>query len=101
MTTNVPFNGNVSSGSYSIVGRAAAPGEAPPHGRQEVVGGDYFKAMRIPVLQGRPFGDSDTPEAATVCIVDEYLAKKYFPAGNVLGQQIQRGGPASPKYAIV
>ena len=41
------------------------------------------------------------PEAAPVCIVDEYLAKKYFPTGNVLGQQIQRGGPTAPKFTIV
>jgi predicted permease len=100
-TTNVPFNGYVSSGSYSIVGRARGPGEAAPHGRQEVVGGEYFKAMRIQIVQGRPFNDSDAPDAPPVCIVDEFLARKYFPAGNALGQQIQRGGPTSPKFTIV
>ena len=100
-TTNVPFNGNVSSGSYSIVGRAQGPGEAAPHGRQEVVGGEYFKAMHIPLLQGRVFNDGDTPEAAPVSVIDEYLAKKYFPTGNAIGQQVQRGGPATPKFTIV
>ncbi len=100
-TTNVPFNGNVSSGSYSIVGRAQGPGEAAPHGRQEVVGGDYFKAMHIPVLAGRAFNDGDTVDATRVCIVDEYLAKKYFPTGDALGRQIQRGGPANPPFTIV
>ena len=100
-TTNVPFNGMVSSGSYSIVGRIAAPGEAAPHGRQEIVGGDYFKAMNIPLLSGRTFNDGDTIEAPPVCIVDEYLAKKYFNGTNALGQQIQRGGPTSPKFTIV
>jgi predicted permease len=100
-TTNVPFNGNISSGSYSIVGRAQGPGEAAPHGRQEVVGGDYFKAMRIPVIAGRFFNDSDTVDAPLVCIIDEYLAKKYFAETGALGQQIQRGGPTAPKYTIV
>ena len=52
LTSNVPFNGNVSSGSYSIVGYTPGPSEAQPHGRQEVVGGDYFRAMQIPVLAG-------------------------------------------------
>ena len=100
-TTNVPFNGNISSGSYTIVGRAQGPGEQVPHGRQEVVGGEYFKAMHIPVIQGRVFNDGDTAEAAPVCVVDEYMAKKYFPTGNAVGQQIQRGGPTTPKYTIV
>jgi predicted permease len=100
-TTNVPFNGMVSSGSYSIVGRAQGPGEAAPHGRQEVVGGDYFKAMHIPLLAGRFFNDSDTIDAAPVCVVDEYLARKYFNGASALGQQIQRGGPGSPAFTIV
>jgi predicted permease len=91
LTTNVPFNGNVGSGSYTIVGRTLAPGEAVPHGRQEVVGGDYFKAMRIPLVSGRTFEDTDTATSQLVCVIDEYLVKKYFADRSPLGQQIQRG----------
>jgi predicted permease len=101
LTTNVPFNGNVSSGSYSIVGRSEAPGEPLPHGRQEIVGGDYFKAMRIPLLAGRFFNDGDTTASPPVVIVDEYLVKKYFADRSALGRQIQRGGPSSQKLTIV
>jgi predicted permease len=91
LTTNVPFNGNVGSGSYTIVGRTLAPGEAMPHGRQEIVGGDYFKAMRIPLVSGRTFEDTDTATSRAVCVIDEYLVKKYFADRSPLGQQIQRG----------
>ena len=98
-TSNVPFNGMVSSGSYRIVGRTLAPNESSPHGRQEVVGGDYFKAMRIPLIAGRTFTDSDTPESQLVCVVDEYLVKKYFADRDPLGQQISRGGQTV--YTIV
>jgi predicted permease len=98
-TSNVPFNGMISTGSYAIVGRTQAAGEPSPHGRQEVVGGDYFTAMRIPVLAGRAFNDGDTVDAPQVCVIDEYLAKKYFAAGNAIGQQIQRGNTA--RYTIV
>ena len=91
LTTNVPFNGNVGSGSYTIVGRTLTPGEAMPHGRQEIVGGDYFKAMRIPLVSGRTFEDTDTATSRAVCVIDEYLVKKYFADRSPLGQQIQRG----------
>ena len=101
LTTNVPFNGNVGSGSYTIVGRAQPPGETAPHGRQEVVGGDYFTAMRIPLRAGRFFRDSDTADAPPVVIVDEYLVQRYFADRDPIGQQIQRGGPDSPKFTIV
>ena len=101
LTSNVPFNGNVSSGSYSIVGYTPGPGQPSPHGRQEVVGADYFSAMHIPVLQGRVFNDSDTAASAPVVVIDQYLVKRYFADRNPLGQEIQRGGPSSPKMRIV
>ena len=101
LTSNVPFNGNVSSGSYSIVGYTPGPTEAAPHGRQEVVGGDYFRAMQIPLVAGRMFNDGDTAESAPVVVIDQYLVNRYFSARSPLGQQIQRGGPASPRLTIV
>ncbi len=52
-----------SSGSYSILGYTPGPGEASPHGRLEVVGGDYFKAMQIPLVSGRYFDERDGPDA--------------------------------------
>jgi predicted permease len=101
LTSNVPFNGNVSSGSYSIVGYTPGPSEAAPHGRQEVVGGDYFKAMQIPLVAGRMFNDGDTADSPPVVVIDEYLVKRYFADRSPLGQQIQRGGSNSPRITIV
>jgi predicted permease len=91
LTSNVPFNGNVSSGSYAIVGYTPPPGEAAPHGRQEVVGADYFRAMHIPIVEGRPFSDGDTADSPAVVVVDQYLAGRYFSGRSAIGQQIRRG----------
>jgi putative ABC transport system permease protein len=101
LTSNVPFNGSVSSGSYSIIGYTPGPNEAAPHGRQEVVGGDYFRAMQIPLIEGRLFNDSDTAESPRVVVLDQYLANRYFAGRSPLGQEIQRGGPTSPRFTIV
>ena len=101
LTTNVPFSGNVSSGSYSIVGYTPGPSEAAPHGRQEVVAGDLFNAMQIPLVEGRFFNDGDTADSPGVVVVDQYLARKYFPNRSAIGQQIQRGGASSPRLTIV
>jgi predicted permease len=101
LTSNVPFNGSVSSGSYSIVGYTPGPTEAAPHGRIEVVGGDYFLAMQIPLLEGRVFNEGDTAESAPVVVIDQYLANRYFPKRSPVGQLIQRGGPQNPRYTIV
>jgi putative ABC transport system permease protein len=80
---------------------AVRKGEAQPHGRQELIGGDYFRAMQIPLVAGRLFNDADTADAPLVVIIDQYLVKRYFPNQSPLGQQIRRGGPASPAYTIV
>jgi putative ABC transport system permease protein len=101
LTTNVPFNGNVGSGSYAIVGYTPAAGEPQPHARQEIVGGDYFKAMQIPLIEGRLFADSDSGQSAPVVVVDRYLVDKYFKGRSAIGQQINRGGPQGTTYTIV
>src|SRR5437899_3834975 len=62
-----------------------------PHGRQEIVGADYFKAMQIPLVAGRGFAPADTAGAPIVCVIDAYLVKKYFAGRSPLGQQIERG----------
>ena len=91
----------VSSGSYGIVGYTPGPTEAAPHGRQEIVGGDYFRAMQIPLLKGRVFNDSDGPDSSPVVVIDQLLVERYFSGKDPLGQQIRRGGPTSPAFTVV
>ncbi len=64
-------------------------------------GADYFRAMGLPLLQGRAFTPAETDHegAPPVAIVDETLAKKLFPEGNALGQRI--AWSAEKTYEIV
>ncbi|MDQ3421324.1 MAG: ABC transporter permease [Acidobacteriota bacterium] len=101
LTTNVPLNGSMSSGSYSIVGYTPAQGEAAPHARQEIAGADYFQAMKIPLIEGRYFNATDAAGAAPVAIVDQYMVEKYFKGRSAIGQEIQRGDSTSPRIRIV
>ncbi|MCX5643134.1 MAG: ABC transporter permease [Phycisphaerae bacterium] len=56
------------------------------------VNGDYFEAMGIPLLRGRPFRPLDnTPDAERVVIIDEHLARKLRPDGNAVDCLIQHG----------
>jgi predicted permease len=56
------------------------------------VNGDYFEAMGIRLLQGRPFGPLDSaPDAEEVVIIDELLARKLRPDSSVLDCLIQYG----------
>lgn len=60
--------------------------------KSDTVGVDYFKAMGIPLLQGRPFRRLDSvPDAEKIVIIDENLARRLRPDGNALGCLIQYG----------
>jgi len=101
LTTNVPFNGMVGSGSYNIVGYTPPAGQPSPHGRQEIVGGDYFRAMQIPLVRGRFFSDTDDTDSPPVVVIDEYLVNRYFRDKDPIGQQISGGGPTSKAFTII
>lgn len=59
------------------------------------VSADYFDVMRIPVLAGRVFDARDTATGPTRIVINETMARKYFPGGLAVGRQISWGsGPA-------
>jgi putative ABC transport system permease protein len=101
LAVNAPFSGSGATGTYTIVGRTPAPGEPDPHGRQDVVGADYFRTLQIPLVEGRLFNDSDTADSPRVVIIDRYLADRYFAGASAVGREIQRGGPDTPPFTIV
>jgi predicted permease len=52
------------------------------------VSADYFKAMGIPLLHGRPFAEADHSQVTTVMIINETMARRVFPDGNALGKGV-------------
>ena len=98
-TTYLPFGGSNNSSVISIEGRPLAKGENPPVPGWNTVDSGYFKAMAIPLIQGRTFYESDTETAQRVIVIDEYLAKRYWPKGDAIGEKIRRGieDPDDPK----
>jgi predicted permease len=56
-----------------------------------IVGPDYLKVMRIPLLAGRFISPQDDEHSKKIVVVDEVLAHKYFPGGNAVGKLIYQG----------
>ena len=52
----------------------------------------YFKTLRMPIIQGRDFTDRDNEKSADVVIVNETLARRYWPGMNALGERMQVQG---------
>jgi putative ABC transport system permease protein len=61
----------------------------------------YFKTMGIQVLDGREFGPSDRDSTARVALIDDIVAKRYFPQGNAVGQIITIDGDSGRVIGIV
>jgi len=77
-------------GDFTIRGRPAEPGVRRVTELRFVTPG-YFRAMNVPIVRGRAFTASDTEKAPRVVIVNEALAKRYFPDEDPIGKELDRG----------
>ena len=96
----LPFSGNAGSASFDIDGRPSPPGDPGPHGDIGAVSADYFAALKIPIRQGRVFTALDRAGAQPVAVIDDVLARQYWPGQSPVGQHLRRGNSA-PWAAIV
>ena len=84
----LPFSANSMRTSFQIEGRPVPESDAPATFLR-CVGQDYFHTMRIPLLSGRTFSASDTREAKKVIIINQTMARRFFPNENPIGKRIQ------------
>jgi putative ABC transport system permease protein len=92
LTRVVPFSGNGVGGPFVVEGHEPGPGEVAQDSWLRSVTPGYFAAMRMPVLRGRSFQPSDTKTSLPVTVVDEKLARMYWPQGDPTGKRIRIGG---------
>jgi predicted permease len=96
----LPFAGGDSSASFQIEGVALGPGDPGPHGRMRVVTPEYFAALGIPLRRGRVFTDDDRLGGDPVVVIDENLARRYWPGQDPVGRRVRRGD-SGPWMTIV
>lgn len=82
---------SVTAGPYDLVepeGYVRSPGESMNVNRA-IVAPDYFAVMRIPLLAGRDFRDSDDRKSAPVIIVNQAFARRYFHSETAVGRRVR------------
>jgi putative ABC transport system permease protein len=82
---------------FLVVGRPVDKGQPVGAGWMDASAG-YFEAFKIPILRGRDFTDRDAAGAPGVVIINESMAKKYWPKENPVGQQIVIGKGVGPEF---
>jgi len=80
-------------------GNPWAAGDAPLV-EYNIVGGEYFKTMGIPLVQGRVFDRRDQAGSAPVVVVSRAMAGKFWPGQDPIGRQLTIGGPRAPGAPI-
>jgi predicted permease len=88
LTTLIPLSDADNSVPFWIGLQKLGPSAEAPRALAFLTGPDYLRVMGIPLLQGRFFAMSDTVNSPHVVVVDEEFARKYFSAGNAVGQSI-------------
>ncbi|MGH9349427.1 MAG: ABC transporter permease [Vicinamibacterales bacterium] len=90
----VPLQGGFGLG-FIIEGR---PLEGPGHGGGGFtpISEDYFRVFKIPLLRGRAFTDRDDGGAPGVVIINDAMARRYWPNGNPLGERLTIGRGLGP-----
>jgi putative ABC transport system permease protein len=87
-TTKIPLAGGGSKQPFTVEGRPAAAVAEQPLAQTRYVTPDYFKAMGIPLKQGRFFDEQDREGGAQVVIISESMARQLWPGQDPLGKRL-------------
>ena len=102
-TTTLPLTGDNWGRSLTVEGYPVLSVGQAPMIQHTVVTPDYFRTMEIPILKGRDFTERDSKDAEKVTIVDERLAREYWPNESPIGKRIRFGPPEAnePWHTVI
>ena len=92
LTASLPFGEDGNTDGFIVEGQEPTNASETEQAEVLSVAGGTFQALGIPLLQGRDFQDSDNSDTTRVAIIDETLARRYWPANDAVGRRIQTTG---------
>ncbi|HEV3278768.1 MAG TPA: ABC transporter permease [Terriglobia bacterium] len=97
---HLPFEGNAGR-DFQIEGQPPAEPGHTPGANYTVACPNYFRTMGVPILKGREFNHQDTLGSPGVIVINETLARKYWPKQDAVGRAIRLGGSGGPRLTVV
>jgi predicted permease len=101
LAANYPFSANLFTRSLLVDGYQPRADEDKPFAFANIVDERYFNLSEMKLLEGRAFDTRDTASSPRVVIVNDTVAKRFFPHGNALGAQIRLDNATGPLVQIV
>jgi len=83
---------------FTIMGRPVKNQQDTPGAGWMSTAPGYYNTFKIPILRGRDFNDHDTASSTPVALINEALARRYWPDQNPVGQQILIGHGVGPEF---
>ena len=83
---------------FTIVGKPPAKGEYTGEEQWRSISPHYFSVFKVPLRRGRQFDERDTAAATRVVVINEAMAKRYWPKEDPIGQQILIGKGLGPQF---
>jgi len=97
----VPFsNEGGSAATFAIQNKPIAEGQPGPHADLRAATAGYLASLQIPLMQGRWFTEGDRAETMPVAVIDDVLAKAYWPGQNPIGSFVRFGSHSSWKQIV-
>ena len=87
----LPLGGGIGWGSITIEGYVPTTGQEAIQSDQRIAGPGYFETMRVPLLRGRLFDERDAEDSTPVAIIDENMARTYWPGTDPVGRRLKSG----------
>lgn len=97
MTCCLPYEGGFGL-PFNIVGQAPKNGPYTGGAGWMTITPEYFKVFHIPVISGRAFNDQDSGAGGRVAVINDAMAKQYWPKHDALGSQIVIGKGVGPEF---
>src|SRR5262245_43600488 len=86
--SSLPLSGTNADTSFFIEGRPMLEPRERPHTHPRTISPDYFRAMGIRMVEGRAFTAQDQAQAQRVTIINETMARRFWPANTALGKHV-------------
>jgi putative ABC transport system permease protein len=80
---------------FVIEGRTVPRESEAPSADLQAVSADFFRSLKIPMLQGRNLNDQDGPESPAVAVISRTMAAQFWPGVSPIGQRLKIGPPTS------
>ncbi|HLY92817.1 MAG TPA: ABC transporter permease [Candidatus Angelobacter sp.] len=101
IAASVPMGYSNQGRPFYLEGQSAASKEAVPYVPYNVVDAPYFTTMRIPLLRGRTLTEQDTDKTPLVAVINEAMAKKFWPNQDPLGKRFSSREASGPFIEVV